>query len=133
MRLINMLPRQTEWLLLLIVLGAIWIGSSIPPSEFPEARIFDFDKVLHGLEYLVLGLSIGLILLRRPQLIGSETWRLWILLPGLVWAVTDELHQAVVGRDCSTGDLLADLAGLTLATFLVGLLRKRETTGGSVR
>jgi VanZ family protein len=126
-RLLKKLPGRVEWLGLALVLCIIWMGSSIPPEDFPDADIFDYDKLLHAIEYLGLGLALGFVLVRKRNLFHRDDWYLWILGPGMLWAVTDELHQAVVGRDCSGLDLLADLAGLTLAVIWLRFHRNRET------
>jgi VanZ family protein len=42
--------------------------------------------------------------------------------------VLDELQQmTIVGREASTADLLADMAGITVALWLVGWLCQRIT------
>lgn len=86
------------------------------PSLKPPFQLFPFqDKLFHMIEFG--GLSLALVL-------NSDVFSRWkkpalaMLLSGAVWAVFDEIHQSVVpGRDCSAGDVFADLAGL-----LVGIL-----------
>jgi hypothetical protein len=102
-----------ELLPLVLVLGLVWIGSSIPPRGFPPGRIWDFDKLLHFGEYTVVGLALAFAL-RRSDLSRVRAL-FYIVGAGFLWAISDELHQAFVGRDCSFGDLLADLCGLLVA------------------
>jgi len=119
--------RAVDALPLAAVLGVVWLGSSFPPASFPEARIWDYDKLLHLGEYAVVGLAIAFALRRSPAT-GVRAF-LYIAVGGLLWAVSDELHQSFVGRDCSLGDLAADLCGLlvaaTLAPRLPGFRRNR--------
>ena len=81
-----------------------------------------------GCAIWVAGRRHGLIRLRQ-RLHGP--WRAYltgIVLPGLLWAVSDELHQQFVGRDCSGWDLLADLAGLLLAVWICRRVERRWDT-----
>lgn len=113
---------------LVLVLGLVWFGSSIPPGDFPDARIWSYDKVLHFGEYGVVGLALAYAL--RGAALGSLRQFLTIVGLGLLWAVSDELHQAFVGRDCSLGDLAADLSGLLVAAAIAprlpGFRRNRD-------
>ena len=123
---------------LAIVLGVVYWGSSLPPRSMPDSRIFEFDKLLHVAEYAVVGLALfwsgrRLGPLRRgrkpfPRLGGRLKLTLYILLGGALWAFSDEVHQALVGRDCSLGDMAADVLGLALAAALSlrGTLRRRN-------
>ena len=122
-------PRPVDWLPLALVLALVWIGSSIPPQDFPDARIWAYDKLLHFGEYGVVGLALAFALRRLP--LRALARILYIVGGGLVWAVSDELHQSFVGRDCSLGDLLADLSGLLVAAWIAprlpGIRRNRGT------
>lgn len=108
--------RPADALPLAVVLALVWIGSSIPPQDFPDARIWDYDKLLHVGEYGVVGLALAFALRNLP--LTTQRRILYIVGMGLAWAVSDELHQAFVGRDCSLGDLFADLSGLLVAAWI---------------
>ncbi len=111
---------------LLAVLAGIFYLSH-QPSLVIVPPLFPFqDKVLHAVEFFILGLSL---LMNRDICRGH--CRLWILFSGgAVWAVLDEVHQSFIpGRDCSIMDLLADLVGLCLCfTVLSG----RKLPGNTV-
>ncbi|MDP2360122.1 MAG: VanZ family protein [bacterium] len=130
---LDRMPPWAEWCALGLVLAAIWLGSSIPPAEFPDLGIFSYDKLLHLLEYLGLGSALWLVGRRRwlPRIqarTGSalSALLLGVVLPGALWALTDEVHQLFVGRDCSLWDWLADVAGLLLAVALVRAVERRD-------
>lgn len=99
---------------LILMLGGIFYLSHQPslnviPPLFPHQ-----DKVLHAGIYFLLFISmvINLDLCRGfhplPVMFSS----------GIIYAVSDEIHQSFVpGRDCSAGDLIADVAGLAIGLF----------------
>lgn len=80
------------------------------------------DKVAHFLAYAVLGL-----LLAR----GGLAWRMpigWLVLFGLAYAVTDELHQAFVpGRSPDAADWVADALGVAAGCLFLYRLRAGRT------
>ena len=101
-----------------VMAGIFWLSHQpsirLVPPLFPLQ-----DKVLHGIEFMVLGL---MLVLNRDMFPARWRWG-WIVLSGVVWAAIDEIHQGFVeGRDCSAGDFLADCAGLLLVLIV---LRKR--------
>jgi len=129
------LPRWVDLIVLALVLAAVWLGSSLPPDDIPELGLFQHDKLVHLAEYTVVGCAIwvagrrhGLIRLRQRL---HSPWRAYltgIVLPGMLWAVSDEIHQHFVGRDCSGWDLLADLTGLLLAVGICRFVERRWDT-----
>ncbi|MFA7332079.1 MAG: VanZ family protein [Candidatus Delongbacteria bacterium] len=126
------LPRWVDLIVLAFALAVVWLGSSIPPDSFPDLRIFSYDKLLHVLEYTCLGIAIwvagrrhGLVDLRTRLHSPLKAYLLGVVLPGALWAVSDELHQLVVGRSCSVWDWVADLLGLLLAVWFCRTLEKR--------
>ncbi|MGQ0694381.1 MAG: VanZ family protein [Nitrospiraceae bacterium] len=99
--------------------GLIFYLSSQPLSEEDLPSFFGLfsDKILHGIEYAVLG---G-ICYRAFRWGTDGSWRDWavplaILLPSL-YGVSDEVHQAFVPfRDSDWHDWLADTLGATIGT-----------------
>ncbi len=103
----------------LIAIG-IWILSSDPAPRVLPPLFPGQDKILHLLEFSVLGLALSL---NKDLTRGSVSP---FLVAGLLWAGLDEIHQAYVpGRDCSTGDFLADCAGLAAGFALCAALSRR--------
>jgi len=129
------LPRWVDLLVLALTLAAIWLGSSLPPDSIPDLGLFHHDKLIHLLEYAVLGCAIwvagrrhGLIRLRERLRGPWRAYLLGIVAPGMLWAASDEIHQHFVGRDCCGWDLLADLAGLIVAVWICRWVERRWDT-----
>lgn len=123
---LDRLPQAVELAALPLALLVVWLGSSIPSNSLPNLQIFSQDKLIHFMEYTGLGLAFWisgrrhwLRLLRSRCTTGFCVLTLGLVLPGALWAASDEFHQLFVGRDCSIWDWLADLCGLVLASWLV--------------
>lgn len=121
-----------------VVLWAVFIFSvsSIPGAGIPD--IFAYQDILfHIFEYALLGLLLRRALKNsRSGFSGNAAGLFLVLLAGLLYAVSDELHQSFVpGRESSLFDVLADGLGIVLgaviypalSTFRRGL--EREKTG----
>ncbi len=123
-----------NWLPAIFVYGLVWYGSSLPGSSLQEHSFFEYDKVLHLLEYTVVGLSLAWALRHRLSR-GWGGFAIRLLAIGILWGLSDEIHQYFVGRDASLLDLLADTGGLLVATQLVRLplLRRQLERGLDVR
>lgn len=87
------------------------------------------DKGGHFLIFAVLGAALAW---------GSRRWEkraphLWLLLVGILFAASDELHQAFVPRRTpSVGDFVADALGLVVGYVVIrGLLQYRLRPGPS--
>lgn len=110
-----------------LYMAAIFVQSSFPLPEGPESLPDHVDKVIHLLEYGLLGflLQRGIAVgLRRPE-VG---W--WVAgTIGAVYGCTDELHQLFVpGRSASFGDAAADIVGSLVAAWLAArVLSGRES------
>jgi|GEM_PF-2353648 len=124
-RRLDRLPRALELAALPLALLAIWVGSSIPSNNLPNLTVFGQDKLIHLLEYTGLGLALWVAgrrhwipWLRQRGAISCCVLVLTIVLPGALWAWSDELHQLGVGRDCSVWDWVADVVGLGVASLV---------------
>ncbi|MBN2332036.1 MAG: VanZ family protein [Deltaproteobacteria bacterium] len=87
-----------------------------------------FDKLLHLLEYAVLGV-LGYRFWRRLLPARSPAFLLLLaFLLALVYGISDEFHQSLVpGRDSSPMDILADGAGGYLgARIYMVICQRRE-------
>lgn len=104
------------WAALIFALSS---RGNLPGPGFPWS-----DKILHAFEFGVLAWLIARALFppmlayrRRESVIYGATG-----LIGFTYAVSDELHQALVpGRSCEISDLMADSAGILLALVLLRL------------
>ena len=99
---------------LLTMLGGIFYLSHQPslnviPPLFPHQ-----DKVLHAGIFFLLFISM---IINRDLCGGFHPVPVMLSF-GIFYAVSDEIHQSYVpGRDCSAGDLIADIIGLTVGLF----------------
>jgi len=95
------------WMLL------IWALSSLPSNKIPSVKIFSIDKLAHIGIYLIWGLIVNLNL-RRSN--ASSRTVLFVYVMMVLNAALDEYHQRYIpGRGVSWFDLIANLAGLSLA------------------
>jgi VanZ family protein len=89
-------------------------------------NVFGIDKVLHCGAYLIYGLSLQVAIIATAQnklLNKYNVIRILTFLLGVLFAVSDEIHQSFVpGRNSSVYDLIADAIGLALSLFLCKLV-----------
>jgi len=103
------------WLILFVV-------THLPKSPWPGWAPEPRDTSLHFIAYLLLG-GIGWWALAFGR--RALAWRAveWFAVVA-VYAACDEILQMVCNRFCSVADLVADLAGATLAIGTVELFRR---------
>ncbi|MGE3976899.1 MAG: VanZ family protein [Nitrospira sp.] len=94
-------------------------AQSHPETHVPFVTYFS-DKVLHAVEYAVL----GALCYRAIRGSGHDSWR-WQAIPAAIllaslYGMSDEIHQAFVPfRDSSWLDWLADTVGAALGAIVV--------------
>ncbi|MBO4834837.1 MAG: VanZ family protein [Lachnospiraceae bacterium] len=97
-----------------------------------ESLSFLVRKCAHFLEYLVLGISL-LLTVRELFLLNLRKSGIIAFMIGVVYAITDELHQLLVnGRSGEIRDVLIDAGGVlvgVLITCLICHLRNRKRSG----
>ena len=102
---------RTNNFLVIIFCVVITFVSSIPGNSMPELYIFGMDKLLHALEYFILGYLLVNSVSDKTQYPGYLSFVL-----GICFALIDETYQlTVIGRSSSAFDVIADVIGLTLA------------------
>ena len=102
-----MSTKTYNYLVILFFLTII-LGSSIPGKSNPSYYIFSKDKLLHIIEYFLLGFLLFNSLISKTQFPG-----LLCLFLGTGFAVMDEIYQSTVfGRFSSSFDVIADFIGL---------------------
>ena len=101
--------------LVAVLAGIFWLSHQ--PSLTIVPPLFPFqDKLLHAGEFFILG---AMLFLNRDIFPPRFRWT-GTVLAGVLWAALDEVHQSyVVGRDCSSGDFLADCVGLLTILILI--------------
>ena len=108
---------------LLAMLGGIFYLSHQPSLEVIPPLFQHQDKVLHAGMYFLLSVSM---IVNRDLCRGFYPLPIIFIL-GLIYAVSDEIHQSFVpGRDCSAGDLLADIVGLSIGLSVYLQYRRRH-------
>ncbi len=109
----------------LLFAAAIFIMSSIPGDDLPPMPFISFDKIVHALEFGLLGM-----LLYRAFRFPRPVWRPYVmtLAVGIPYAALDELHQRLVpGRYCSMWDFVMDAAGLVLFAGMSAWMHGRRS------
>jgi VanZ family protein len=110
--------------------GLIFVGSAIPQSQMSIPFTVK-DKILHFIEYGILGFLLMRSAIRWTSNMRATTLVLLVFLAGAIYAASDEIHQYFVpGRSCDIYDWLADIVGLLagvtipfLASFKRGLIK----------
>ncbi len=108
--------------------GLIFYLSSRP--SLPGPSIPFADKIFHAAEFGILTLLLGrAIAATYPAHSARKAWKSALLL-AVLYAVSDEIHQAFVpGRTCDILDAAADLAGAAVV-FMVAFSRFPRTPRG---
>ncbi len=91
--------------------GIFFLSSSANPVGVPDLTL-NFDKVLHGVLYGGLAVTVSVGIRRsRPGVRGLTQFAAPVIFAGL-YALTDEFHQWFVpGRHADLWDAAADVAG----------------------
>ena len=117
------MSRIRPWVPVALYAGLVfWLSSQSRPLPFLPDEIWSFDKLLHAIEYAVL----GLLLARALRASGFSPARAFLgaLLVGSLYGASDELHQSFVpNRTCDPRDWAADTVGVALGA---GALRQRK-------
>ena len=96
------------------------VASSIEGNRIPKSYIFSHDKLIHFVEYFLLGILLIYMFLgasKYPIAAG--------LTAGVFYSCIDELYQSTVfGRSSSVLDIFADIVGLIFSSIIVKILFK---------
>lgn len=109
--------------------GVLFYLSSLESPAPPSVGLLGEDKILHAGAYFVLCLAS--LYATNKVLPGRtvRTQRVVACIYTLLFAISDELHQASVpGRSCDFLDLVADVAGALIALWVVRVLAERRIT-----
>ncbi len=97
-------------------MAAIVAMSSFPGDNLPEMPVLNGDKIVHLLEFGLLGMLLFRAF-RFPPL-SQSPFRLTLAV-GVPFAASDEIHQLFVpGRYCDVFDFLADCIGIILFAWI---------------
>ena len=96
------------------------ILSSIEGSSIPHSYIFTFDKLIHFVEYCLLGIFLIYMFSGASKYPISAG-----LIAGVFYSFIDELYQSTVfGRSSSIFDVIPDVVGLIFSVFIVKFVFK---------
>ncbi len=117
------------WTLVILYLAVIFFISSIPGSSplLQTVEKLVWDKLLHLLEYSLLGILLVRALILSFKYCSLEHLVFMAFVFGSLYAVTDEWHQSFVPmRDMSVHDWMADSLGVFAGAYAQGALFLRN-------
>lgn len=120
------------YMITFVYMGLIFYLSSLTAIEQPGplGKVPQVDKLEHAGEFFVLAmlLSFSFQWTNAPT-VRRNAWALTLLF-AILYALSDELHQSFVeGRTMDALDLLADTAGITVASLLGAWYQWRPAAG----
>ena len=96
---------------MIVILGL----SSLPGDNIPKSWLLSFDKLIHLVEYFILG-----ALLMKSMKNISTKMLIFVIPFGLFFGIMDEYLQSfILGRFSSSLDVLADTIGVVIGSLLV--------------
>ncbi len=109
-------PKIQFFLYLLLIL----IGSSIPGKSVPTIFTLSWDKLLHVIEYFLLG-----VLGYRAFEYRNKNITIIISVFGILFGCFDEMWQSFIpGRYPSYYDVIADGIGVILGVTTIHIIKK---------
>lgn len=111
------------------IFAIILAGSSVPGKNIPHIFTFTPDKLIHCLEYAVLGFFL-FRWLRLEYASQTLTWHsITTFVSGSMFGVIDENYQRLIpGRFPDFWDWVLDTAGVLLAVIFLNLLIRKKFT-----
>jgi len=86
---------------------------------------FGLDKILHGIEFGVLGILLYISL--RVSFTLTVKKSMWLAIGfAVLYAVSDEVHQSFIpNRTASAADVLADSLGAVVFVFVIRFIKRK--------
>jgi VanZ family protein len=110
----------------LFVMVIILAGSSVPGKNIPEVFSLTPDKLIHCLEYAVLGFFLFRWLRLEYPVYALSTISLITFVAGSLMGIMDENYQRLTpGRSPDFWDWVLDSVGVLLSVLLMNYLVKR--------
>jgi surface polysaccharide O-acyltransferase-like enzyme len=105
--------------------AALIFSLSSSPLDIEElGPVFEYDKLLHLVEYYIFGYLLMRVFTTSPDSSLAGKAVLATILIGTVYGASDEIHQYFVpGRDSDLLDFLFDATGATLAAVTFSFVR----------
>ncbi|MEY4931350.1 MAG: hypothetical protein RI909_2074 [Bacteroidota bacterium] len=112
----------------LLVVCIIFAGSSVPGKSIPHVFSLTPDKLIHCLEYGVLGFFLFRWLQVEFSTLPQKKVSLLTVLIGSLIGVADENYQRLTpGRTSDFRDWIIDSIGIILAVVFMNYLAKRKS------
>ena len=106
---------KTFRILLILYMALILTLSSLPPHALPKTWLLNWDKLIHLIQYFIL----GVLAMKSLKKININSVILVIIF-GLLFGSIDEFLQSFIsGRFSSAFDVLADTIGTAIGALLV--------------
>lgn len=103
---------------------SIFILSSLSNQPESLSLFFDYDKLLHTVEYFVLGYLLMRVVTTSPRTGIARRSIMITIFTGLLYGLSDEWHQSFVSGRCSSViDVLFDVLGVVIAAFAFEMIR----------
>jgi VanZ family protein len=97
-------------------MALIFFMSSLPGQDLPEMPFLNGDKLVHLLEFGLLGMLLFRAFRFPP--ISQSPFRM-ALAVGIPFAASDEIHQLFTpGRSCDVLDFLVDIIGIMVFAWI---------------
>ena len=107
------------WLPVVVYLGLIFVLSSIPVPSLVKEDIPSFDKLLHTIEYAVLGFLLVRGLKNSRLRLSRRNCILVAAALATFYGMSDELHQYFVPhRQASLWDVFFDCIGSIMGSLI---------------
>ena len=101
--------------------------SSLPGKEIPDVEVPYFDKLLHLLEYAVLGFLLMRGLKNSELKFSNISFIIFTAIFSTLYGLSDELHQSFVpDRDMSLLDVLFDCIGGVIGSIVYPVIAPRR-------
>ncbi|MGD9898274.1 MAG: VanZ family protein [Calditrichaceae bacterium] len=118
------LDAHFPWILMSIL---ITIQSSVSSIYLPDVGVSFIDKLLHFIVFGIWGLSLTRGLLMTESDFAQKNLFIIVIIAGMLFAFSDELHQSFVpGRTSDIYDWVADISGILFFSYLYKLFIQRK-------
>ena len=114
---------KSAWIPVVLYMALIFILSSLPGSTpiLQSLEKYVWDKLLHLLEYFVLGILLVRALALNFKYRSLEHLIFMVFVFGGLYGLSDEWHQSFVPlRDSNLYDWMADSTGVLLGAAFLG-------------
>ena len=120
----EILSKFSRWPLFLAYSLFLYVVSTLPPEQLPEAVIRANDKVLHFLDFFLLALLAfrAFIFSSRP-LFYAHAGRKAVVFSLFYGAFLEGVQLSVPGRDANFWDWTADASGVLVASGIFRISR----------